>query len=1052
MALKNIDNDKIIKTTTTTPQQAGEKVLSKSLKNTPIEFPKTTENTETKLKNLNDTEKNSDLAHVSEQKSSTIKESPLEKEINTYLLENNLTSVNIDDLRAMLLNKKNKTAKELELLNKIQAQFETSKSAPTKEDHEPLVSIDEMLDDKWTKKTPKEKVDTIADKYFEKTDENYKNLSSEEKATLKQKQLETFTKDLANKNDNKITSAAKASGMFEVLNDNKMTIADYNKLSKDEKVQLYREHQIKAMKELQNAIPKEMVESGKWSSMSEDEKLFKIAEYTLEQKDPKFKEIKDPVKRKQYINAKEDEIMTPFIPNWKEAKASDKKQLIAALGSIGKSLSLAKNGKGMSYDEFLSLDEKAKFQIQKQAQPDKNENEIIVENAYLQYALKNQKVPTASELKSSILADENRTPEEKSRIIKALDVKIKSQGKDATIKMDTIENEAYTTGKKTEEIVHFALEQISNTKSKEEKYKLAAILIEKANGQHSDIIIPQLIEMGIDEKFIKNTMEKYEVHYEKMYHSTLTNDGKEMAQAINLADYIGDKKAAKSIAEDTPKNLTIEESQNTGVILANEKSEYLSDFTTGVNKYVENPVQYSSQMVQREDLSDSGRALFTQSVVETAPTPERQKAYAKELSSLGYESVNEGLAAASNNVDKSVRKEYNSYIQEAIKVYPPEKQATIQKAMKTGEVSKETLAKTTPEAPKTQTQQQNNNTQTQGSSTSKPETSSNINKTTSTQKATKSQETTSKTTVGTKTQVASAQTIVSQELKELQTKKNNLLNKIISYETEKAEKTIEREKTKNEKVQSASSEKNNEAASVKEKNSSAKSIENAKQTSQANNIELSEDEQSTLKEIIIDLFTQNSTSAAYSKIDDDIKEKFMETFANQGKESDVISFANAYKSNPDTIVKLITYSYNDDLKLELIRLLPSSIINDIISSGELPPNNILKLAKEGKVDNKILMNYLKNNKGSMTYEQIKKNMKDMPLEYRSEIYDLLKTIPGSQEWEEVNNQNMKSAIAQTPTANNIANLDDGIAIGSNKIPMRGQYDKMKRKGPFYLNA
>lgn len=94
-------------------------------------------------------------------------------------------------------------------------------------------------------------------------------------------------------------------------------------------------------------------------------------------------------------------------------------------------------------------------------------------------------------------------------------------------------------------------------------------------------------------------------------------------------------------------------------------------------------------------MSESGRARFTKSVVETAPTPERQKAYAKELSGLGNESVNEGLAAASRSVDKSVRSEYNSYIQDAIKNYPPEKQAAIQNAMKTGEISQETLAKNT---------------------------------------------------------------------------------------------------------------------------------------------------------------------------------------------------------------------------------------------------------------------------------------------------------------------------------------------------------------------
>lgn len=111
---------------------------------------------------------------------------------------------------------------------------------------------------------------------------------------------------------------------------------------------------------------------------------------------------------------------------------------------------------------------------------------------------------------------------------------------------------------------------------------------------------------------------------------------------------------------------------------------------------------------------------------------------------------------------------------------------------------------------------------------------------------------------------------------------------------------------------------------------------------------MSEDEQNTLKEIITDLFQQNSVSAAYSQINDEIKDKFMQAFATQGKESDVISFANDYKGNPDTIVKLINYCNNDGLKLDLTRLLPSSRINEIISSGnflQIIFQNLLKRAK-----------------------------------------------------------------------------------------------------------
>lgn len=53
-----------------------------------------------------------------------------------------------------------------------------------------------MLDSNWIKKDTKEKMSIVADKYFEKTDANYKNLSPEEKTVLKQKQFASISQDL----------------------------------------------------------------------------------------------------------------------------------------------------------------------------------------------------------------------------------------------------------------------------------------------------------------------------------------------------------------------------------------------------------------------------------------------------------------------------------------------------------------------------------------------------------------------------------------------------------------------------------------------------------------------------------------------------------------------------------------------------------------------------------------------------------------------------------------------------------------------------------------
>lgn len=1055
MAIKKIEDNKIIQTPPTPQQTAVGNVASKSTVREPLNFPKADKQAQTsdlgalnseKLQKKSIETPQSESKPLTDTKHSSVKESAIEKEINTYLEENNLSSMNIDDLRAFLLNKKNKTPKELDMLAKIQAQFEeVTKEHAIHQKHEPLVSVEEMLDSNWIKKDAKEKMNIIADKYFEKTDENYKNLSTEEKSALKQKQFASIAQDLKGEKDTLQEASMKVSGLLEALNDKKMTIEDYNKSSKDEKVKIYRDHQAETLKNITDLVSPEFRQSKKWSKMSADDKLKLYAEKFLEKEYPDFK-AKTKEDKQKFIDSKAKEIITSFVPDWDKMEDSIKDTVFSStLTTID-----ALTQKGISYDEFKNLDERSQFGILKQSC--KNNEAVMqlsVTKDVFEFMKKNGKAPTVADLEK-MNKQSNLPPEIKERKAKFLESQKDLKGEKTLIgKYGDINVIASNNNKTVEQEISGRFEDIKSLKPEEQKAELRKLYSQTmGNKDYIDYIDKLAKENGLS-KVAKNVAKEMNLDADMVSSAVLNNDSNAYNRALDRAMANKNTKVAKISAEKVTKYLTEEKSQDVGVHITNDIPQLVDNYSTGVNKYVENPVQYTSQMLQRDDLSESGRARFTKSVVESAPTPERQKAYAKELSSLGYESVNEGLAAASNSVDKSVRSEYNSYVQDAIKNYPPEKQVAIQNAMKTGEISQETLAKTTVNTSET------SNSQVSQQSSSTSQSVATNNKTVS-QSVGKSQTVSGQATVSSATSKSTARTSVSQnsvaqDSKALQQKKDALINKIVSYETTKAEKTIEREKAKAEKAQTTTSSKNSETTTVSEKQST-KSTESAKMAGQVEHIELSEDEQNTLKEIITDLFQQNSVSAAYSQINDEIKDKFMQAFATQGKESDVISFANDYKGNPDTIVKLINYCNNDGLKLDLTRLLPSSRINEIISSGKLSSNNISKLAKEGKVDNKILMDYLKNNRDSMTYDQIKEYMKYMPLDYSSEIYDLLKAIPGSPEWEEANNNNMKTAITSNSESNDVASLDDGIAIGSNKIPMRGQYDKMKRKGPFYLNA
>lgn len=1056
MTIKKLEDNKIIQTTSTPQQTAVGNVASKSTVKAPLNFPKADKQTQTadlgalnseKLQKKSVETPQIESKPLTGTKHSTVKESTIEKEINAYIEENNLSSMNIDDLRVYLLKKKDKTPKELGMLAKIQAQFEeVPKEHSVHKKHEPLVSVEEMLDSNWIKKDAKEKMSIVADKYFEKTDANYKNLSPEEKTVLKQKQFASISQDLKGEKDTPQESALKVLGLLEALNDKKMSIDEYNKLSKDERVKIYRDHQAETLKNIKDLVSSEFRQSKKWRKMSSDDKLKLYAEKFLEKEYPDFS-AKTKEDKQKFIDSKAQELIASFVPGWDKMEDSLKDTVFSStLMTID-----ALTSKGISYDEFKNLDDHSQISILKQSCKDKKAiMQLSVTKDVFEFIKKYGKTPTVADLEK--MNKQSDLPLEiRERKAKFLESQKDLKGEKTLIGQHGDINVIASNNNKTvEQEIFDRVNDIKSLKPEEQKAELRKLYSQTMGDKDYIDYIDKLTGKNGLSKVARKVSKEMNLDADMVSCAVLNDDSNAYNSALDRAMANKNTRVAKVAAAKVTKYLTEEKSQDVGVHITNDIPQLVDNFSTGVNKYVENPVQYTSQFVQREDLSESGRARFTKSVVETAPTPERQKAYAKELSGLGNESVNEGLAAASKSVDKSVRSEYNSYIQDAIKNYPPEKQAAIQNAMKTGEISQETLAKNTVSVSETSNGSKNQPSQ-QSSATSQSVAKSRVSQSGGKSQTVSAQTTVSSASSKTTTRTSVSQNSVAQEVKALQQKKDALINKITTYETTKAEKTIEREKAKAEKVQTPTSSKNSEIASVSEK-TATKSTESAKTTDNVENLKLSEDEQNTLKEIITDLFQQNSVSAAYSQINDEIKDKFMQAFATQGKESDVISFANDYKGNPDTIVKLINYCNNDGLKLDLTRLLPSSRINEIISSGKLSSNNISKLAKEGKVDNKILMDYLKNNRDSMTYDQIKEYMKYMPLDYSSEIYDLLKAIPGSPEWEEANNNNMKTAITSNTESNTAPSLDDGIAIGSNKMAMRGQYDKMKRKGPFYLNA
>lgn len=992
---------------------------------------------------------------------STGKESEIEKAAYSYIEKNKLSNMDIDSLRRHLASKLEKTPEEEKLFSQIQESFAQKDSkTQNKSKNEPLVSYSEMLSDEWNNKAPQEKNVIIANKYFSKTDEKYQNMSDSEKKNYILKQTTELAKSLSTNKYLTTGDMSRVPELLEYLNANGMSIEDYNNLSRPEQKKFYQTSQLNYVKNIKNLVSDDIRKTPEWQNKSADEKLKTYADVFLTQNDPNYSKLSSEEKQK-YISTKGNELISKFVPNWDKLDDDSKEYLYSkAMTSIA-----IMTEKDISPSEFLEYPIDRQLEITKKYQKEKgievSPADKALDKTISEYVSKNGKAPTINELSGLIKNDKSIDAKDKKQLLASLGLeKAFNDGKNKQIRI--IPDYKDIAAQNNTDIQTVIKNDFINLNSKkpEERQKFLTTMFIRTGGDVELInqIKQQALENGIcDEATINNIIKKSQAHQQGMIRAVRNNDGRMYSASMDLGAKINDKKTCSVAAYNVANVLTGESKEIASVNIINNHAQYVNDLTKGINTFDPDPVKTTSAILKRDDVSDSGRALFTQSAVATAPTPERQKAYAQELSKLGNEAVNEGLAAASKSVDKSVRNEYNSYVQDAIKNYPPEKQAAIKTAMQTGEISQSTLSQNAPTSVNSSNSQASNNSKlssaVEGQSNSKTSSSTQqiggrtgVSSNTATSNASKSQKTQTKT--------APSQNTITQEAKVLQQKKEALINKIASYELDKAEKAVkkEQEKTQN----STSSDKTTNSSVSKSEISQAKAKETAAPTV-AGQVELTQEEQSILKAVITDIFQKNSVSAAYSQLIDKIgdkgKDRFMQAFATQGKEADIISFANDYKGNPDTIIKLINYCNNEGLKFDLIKLLPSSRINEMVSSGNLSKDNISKLVKEGKVDNKILMDYLKNNKGSMTYDQIKEYMKYMPLDYRSEILALLKAIPGSPEWEEASHDRMRTAVSSQPEMqDNLPTIEDGLPIGSNKMSMRGQYDKMKRKGPFYLNA
>ena len=871
-----------------------------------------------------------------------------------YLSTSGLKNIkNSEELVKYLEEKPNKTNEEKKLL----AQYQAISSGVV----EPLVTYKEL-----SKIKNKENIPLLtADKYFSKTDEKYQKMSEEQKKQYCKQQILELADTVSTSSTPMEEKVIKATELFEVLNSSEISVEDYKKLSKNEQIQLYRNHQLQKMKELKELVPLETRQ--KWATMkppmSADDKLKEYAKAFLNKYDSDFVAIKDDDKKDLYISTQANSMISKFLPNWKETDPKIKEMMFSSIIGTMDVLTEA----NMSFDEFQekSSSEKVKFlKSSSNVETSKMSSEEISLNlAIFDYAKKNKNTPTVKELKKFI--SENSDYENKDAMLNALEMRSRLFGKNAKVQdVETYKQRALEHGISAEEQIQKDFKDFGKLNANARTKRIRDMLL-KADGDEA--LITQIknlaLENGFKEAKFNKILAKTETHKRMACNATLNNNPKAMKAAIDMGDKIGDIKSTQVIACSAPVLMEAKAGQALGVDLANENSKYLESYTTGVNQRSD-AVAYSAAVVQSENMSSAGRAVYTQSAVKTA-SAEQQVEYGREFSKLDYPEVTEGLAAASKYVDKSVKNQYNSYVEQAIKNYPPEQQAKIRKALETGEISSETLEKTTvaTNSNKTEKSAESTGNKADSKNSAATPTTSNpikqqgvgsdvakVSSATNSPSRTSVTETPSVSSVTSNDRISGVNTVSDVSSSSKVSSSTNLTDSEAQELTEKAQVVLDKIedfiKTQKASIEQHESEKTEKAEHLSEEEI-IKAIASG-EISLAD-VKLSKEEVASLKDTITALFEKNSVSTAYKKLVSKfgkLEDVFLRAFAENADSSTLRSFAGDFRNNTDVILRLFKYSKDNSLLAFLPKDTIVALFGKEIDGSEIPQSILWEIISE----------------------------------------------------------------------------------------------------------
>lgn len=937
-------------------------------------------------------------------------QSELDKKLEEYSQKNNLA--NIDDVRASLISKQKEGT-----LTKSEEQLLTELDKPKK-----LISDEVLNSAEWKSKSQKEKINEYVKAYLEKFDDKFASKSKKEQEKQIKAQIKEFNEYI------NISNAVYSSAEIKNIATLAETLNSKNLEFKEFKTQGYKAFQNKL-------VPLERRQSEEWRNATPEQRLTEYVEGYCAKTIKGFSEIKDPKQKAEIVSKTIQGFAEKFIGKEAYAKLSEEQK--DALYSKAATYLDVINSKGITIEQYFDLSPEKQIEVMKEYYAKRGKDlppeQLAKSSLSKEFSKANGRQATKLDIYKMLKNKDPETLSEGERKLKAeyeILFKIDQKARNTFEELRVLNSEqADRLGfENKEQYIAATIGKIEDCNSKEAAKLLNNLLKGCESPEEAEYILAQAKEKGFTDAIIKKAVPPH-LFSEYMAHERVTGnaEGYNIANGLNMLH--GNVEVSKVSSRDLPADFK-GDALNKVVADSATYKELIDPLTQGLNdrKIISYQAAQacSHAVLTSASISSANKAIFAQDLVTNAKVngSQEQLNFAKSMSQINDPAVTEGLAAASKSVDKSVRSQYNSYVESAAKNYPPAEQAKISNAMRTGEISQETLTKTTPSSTQakdnTQTQNQVNNKQqasqkqgskAQGAAQNVP-TSTNLKNTTPTSGGRTSGIQTGSATISTGTNSKSAHisagstgavannsttnsrsSISRQNIDSVSATTGSVsranLNTTSTASSKQVDETAKLEAKRDEVAQEALDTSNNIKESIAE-HEKEKLIETALKQS-VEEIAADEEFKATVEDKQIEELRNKLKNASNIKdvfdIISSLGENAQSVFFDRITKSKYLNSFIEHINDNSTLLKLYNSSATDAAKRIVLTKLGDTIYS-LLENNKISDDNL------SSIDYKIFKNYLTQNISSVNNAKFARFLKYLPLDEREKLTKLRNEVKG----------------------------------------------------------